>query len=173
MKHPLIITSNGKPVNLLSKQSSLNQKLIGKFLGTPAGIQQLAQAMATPIRRSLDYHHIARRAINVQPLPQGALPVYNRDIDVSAFILDDITIPLHFKHDKLVIRSNGKAGKKFGRVMMPTFEVVQNPTIRISDVKQRRFNLIDRAAQKAKQEIMSQEDDAIFKALDNIASKDE
>ena len=35
----------------------------------------------------------------------------------------------------------------------------------------RRFNVLDRAIQKARQEIMVQEDEAIFKALDD-ASKD-
>jgi hypothetical protein len=32
----------------------------------------------------------------------------------------------------------------------------------------RRFNVIDRAVQKARQEIMAQEDAAIFKAMDSI-----
>lgn len=35
--------------------------------------------------------------------------------------------------------------KVFGeRVTIPEFEIVSNPTIRIDDVKRRRFNLIDR-----------------------------
>lgn len=53
-----------------------------------------------------------------------------------------------------------------GRVILPLFEIVENPTIRISDVKQRRFNLIDRATQKAKVEIQAAEDAAIFEIMD-------
>jgi hypothetical protein len=52
------------------------------------------------------------------------------------------------------------------RVTVPEFEVVSNPTVRIAEVKRRRFNVIDRAQQKARQEIQAQEDANIFSALD-------
>ena len=89
----------------------------------------------------------------VDPLPQGALPVYDRDIDVAA----------------VVVSSNGSApeSRVFGdRVTVPEFEVVSNPTVRIAEVKRRRFNVIDRAQQKARQEIQAQEDANIFIAMD-------
>jgi hypothetical protein len=38
--------------------------------------------------------------------------------------------------------------------------------------RRRRFNVIDRAVQKARQEIMAQEDAAIFAILDGIAKGD-
>ena len=38
-------------------------------------------------------------------------------------------------------------------------------------IKQRRFNLIDRAVQKTKNEIMAQEDSMIFEALDKLGGK--
>lgn len=41
------------------------------------------------------------------------------------------------------------------------------------DIKQRRFNLIDRSVQKARQEIMAQEDENVFKALDESGNKEE
>jgi hypothetical protein len=109
--------------------------------------------MANPIRRNLDYQGVGRRAVVVDPLPQGALPVYERDIDVSA----------------VVVASNGAVpeSRVFGdRVTVPEFEVVSNPTVRISEVRRRRFNVIDRAQQKARQEIQAQEDANIFAALD-------
>lgn len=31
-----------------------------------------------------------------------------------------------------------------GRVVFPTFEIASNPTIKLSEIKQRRFNLVDR-----------------------------
>lgn len=89
----------------------------------------------------------------MDPLPQGALPVYDRDIDVAA----------------VVVSSNGAApeSRVFGdRVTVPEFEIVSNPTVRIAEVKRRRFNVIDRAQQKARQEIQAQEDANIFSALD-------
>jgi hypothetical protein len=119
---------------------------------TQEGKIALGQAMANPIRRNLDYQGVARKALVVDPLPQGALPVYDRDIDVAA----------------VVVSSNGSApeSRVFGdRVTVPEFEVVSNPTVRIAEVKRRRFNVIDRAQQKARQEIQAQEDANVFAAL--------
>ena len=86
-------------------------------------------------------------------MPQGALPMYDRDIDVAA----------------VVVSSNGSAPESrvfSDRITIPEFEVVSNPTVRIAEVKRRRFNVIDRAQQKARQEIQAQEDANIFAALD-------
>lgn len=134
-------------------------ELISRAMMTPEGKIALAQAMANPIRRNLDYHGIARRALVVDPLAQGALPTYDRDIDVSA----------------VVISSNGSGpeSRVFGeRITVPEFEIFSNPTVRIAEVKRRRFNVIDRAVQKARQEIMAQEDANVFAALDAAAAVD-
>ncbi len=84
------------------------------------------------------------------------MPTYDRDIDVAA----------------VVISSNGTGpeSRVFGdRVVVPEFEIYANPTVRIAEVKRRRFNVIDRAVQKARQEIMAQEDANVFAALDAAA----
>ena len=128
-------------------------EMIKQALMTQEGKIALGQAMATPIRRNLDYQGVGRKALVVDPLPQGALPIYDRDIDVAA----------------VVVSSNGSApeSRVFGdRVTIPEFEIVSNPTVRIAEVKRRRFNIIDRAQQKARQEIQAQEDANIFAALD-------
>jgi hypothetical protein len=127
-------------------------EMIKQALMTQEGKIALGQAMANPIRRNLDYQGVARKALVVDPLPQGALPVYDRDIDVAA----------------VVVSSNGSApeSRVFGdRVTIPEFEVVSNPTVRIAEVKRRRFNVVDRAQQKARQEIQAQEDANVFSAL--------
>jgi hypothetical protein len=127
-------------------------EMIKQALMTQEGKIALGQAMANPIRRNLDYQGVARKALVVDPLPQGALPVYDRDIDVAA----------------VVVSSNGSApeSRVFGdRVTVPEFEVVSNPTVRIAEVKRRRFNVVDRAQQKARQEIQAQEDANVFAAL--------
>lgn len=81
------------------------------------------------------------------------MPVYDKDIDVTAS----------------VVSSNGCAPEsriKGDRVQVPEFELISNPTVRIYEAKRRRFNVIDRAQQKAKQEIQALEDANIFAALD-------
>lgn len=136
-----------------SLSDSQRDEMIKQALMTQEGKIALGQAMANPIRRNLDYQGVARKALVVDPLPQGALPVYDRDIDVAA----------------VVVSSNGAApeSRVFGdRVTVPEFEIVSNPTVRIAEVKRRRFNVIDRAQQKARQEIQAQEDANVFAALD-------
>lgn len=131
--------------------------MISRAIYTNEGKVALAQAMANPIRKNLDYHGVARKALVVDVLEQGEIPTYERDIDVAA----------------TVVSSNGTApeSRVFGdRVTVPLFEIVSNPKVRIAEVKRRRFNLIDRAVQKARQEIMAQEDANIFAALDAASS---
>jgi hypothetical protein len=136
---------------------SQRDELISRAIMTQEGKLALAQSMANPIRRNLDYHGIARRALVVDALPPGAMATYERDIDVSA----------------VVISSNGSGpeSRVFGeRVVIPEFEIYSNPTVRIAEVKRRRFNVIDRAVQKARQEIMAQEDANVFAAIDAASS---
>ena len=161
VKYASILEENTPSNQGLAGQPSMsdNQRddLISRAIMTQDGKIALAQAMANPIRRNLDYHGIARRALVVDPLPQGAMPTYDRDIDVAA----------------VVISSNGTGpeSRVFGdRVVVPEFEIYANPTVRIAEVKRRRFNVIDRAVQKARQEIMAQEDANVFAALDAAAS---
>ncbi len=79
-----------------------------------------------------------------------------------------------FFQDEIVITSGNRVISKdklpptTRRVTIPTFEIFTSPNIKIDDVKRRRFNLIDRAVQQAKEEIMSQEDSSIFEVLDKI-----
>jgi len=156
VKYASVIEDLRSSNDAASTSPSLNDEqrdeMIKQALMTQEGKIALGQAMANPIRRNLDYQGVGRKALVVDPLPQGALPVYDRDIDVAA----------------VVVSSNGSApeSRVFGdRVTVPEFEVVSNPTVRIAEVKRRRFNVIDRAQQKARQEIQAQEDANVFAAL--------
>lgn len=129
------------------------EELLRMALTSERGKIALGQAMANPIRRNLDYQGIGRKALRIDPLPQGALPIYEVDIEVEA----------------VVVSAQGAVPEsriQGDRVTVPEFEVVANPTVRIREVKQRRFNVIDRAQQLARQEIQAQEDANIFAALD-------
>lgn len=154
------ILEDNTPSSMHLTQPQVNQnaadELIARAILNQEGKVALAQAMASPIRRNLDYHGIARRALEVDVLQQGAIPTYERDIDVSA----------------VVVSSNGTGpeSRVFGdRVTVPEFEIFSNPTVRIAEVKRRRFNIIDRAVQKARQEIQATEDANAFAAFDHAA----
>ena len=131
--------------------------LIAKALETEDGRVALAQAMANPIRVSLDYQGVGRKLLVVDPLPQGALPVYDKDVDARAYILS----------------KRGAAPSQIiegDRIQVPTFEIVSYPQVRFSQVKERRFNVIDRAQQRAKSDIMAVEDAEIFSLIDASAT---
>jgi hypothetical protein len=142
-------TQAGRPgVNDAARDELVRQALLDQN-----GKVALAQAMALPIRRNLDYQGVGRRALVVDELGTGVLPIYERDIDVAAF----------------VVSANGAVPESIvrgDRVFVPEFEIMSNPVVRIREVRQRRFNVIERAIQKAKQEIAANEDANLFASLD-------
>ena len=141
----------------MSLSTEQKEFLIAKALQSEEGRTALAQAMANPIRTSLDYQGIGRKLLMVDPLPQGALPVYDKDVDAKAF----------------VISKRGKAPDQIiegDRIQVPTFEVISYPQVRFSQVKERRFNVIDRAQVRAKSDIMAVEDETILGLIDTAST---
>ncbi len=135
MKCPIIIT----PSNTVEKAGDSFSRMIR----SASGRSKLAQAMINPIRKGLDYAGIARRCFVVDQLPAGALPSYDKDPDVSSVIKDN------YKFSVVRITSNNSVIKKengvFGRkVIFPRFEIYKSPTVSLSDIKTRRFSIIDR-----------------------------
>lgn len=102
------------------------------------------------VRRSLDYHNIPKRAVKAE------LVNFDNDIIISP-------------NNEVYDVTNAPFGNiRSRRVIFPTFEMVSNPTIKLGDIKRRRFTLMDRAIQTAKAQIAADEDSAIFDALDKI-----
>jgi hypothetical protein len=177
MKHPIIITSGG---SLERRDKYDRNSIIAKYLASSTGRQALASSMIAPIRRSLDYQGIARQVFAVQQLPQGAAPAYvssglpSGNLPVyDSDLVADIVVG-RYKYDAIRISSRGRLYRKgqlsgaARRVTIPQFQLYASPTIKLSDVKSRRFNLIDRATYKLKQSIMAEEDSMIFDILDKV-----
>lgn len=135
------------------------EQLLLKALSNERGRALIASSMANPIRMSLDYQGVGRKLVVVDPLPQGALPIYDKDVQIPATLLSKRgAVP-----DKIL---EGE------RITVPTFEIASYPQVRFSQIKERRFNLIDRAQQKAKADLQAGEDEVIFSAV-NAASTTE
>ena len=138
----------------IDKQAINQQKeaLIAQALDTPEGRVALAQAMVEPIRRALEYQAVGRKLLMVDELPQGAYARYEKDVRATATVISRRgAVP-----DMIV------EGEE---ILVPTFEIATNPTIRISEVKARRFYIVDRAQIKAKEAIQKEEDTNIFNAI--------
>ena len=126
--------------------------LIAQALETEEGRVALAQAMVEPIRRALEYQAVGRKLLLVDELPQGALARYERDVRATAFVISR----------RGAVPDGIQEGEE---VLVPTFEIATNPTIRLSEIKARRFYIVDRAQIKAKEAIQKEEDSNIFNAL--------
>lgn len=86
MEHDfIVITADNK----IGQRDDVLLGPIAKALRNPNFRSGLAASMAAPIRRSLDYQGIARRALLVEQLPQGALPTYDKDIDVASIVIPE------------------------------------------------------------------------------------
>lgn len=133
------------------------EMIIAQALETDEGRVALAQAMVEPIRRSLEYQAVGRKLLMVDELPQGALARYERDVASVAHVVSRRgAVP-----DQIT---------EAEEVLVPTFEIAAYPTIRLSEIKARRFYIVDRAQIKAKEAIQKEEDTNIFNAL--IAAAD-
>jgi hypothetical protein len=137
--------------------------MLGQLLKTAGGRQKLAASLGPSLRRRRDYMSIARKALMVETLPDGALPIYDKEFDttgasfVQAFVVGeeggDITNVV-----------------KPIRVTVPTFEIAANPMIPITQIKERRFDLVARSLNLAKAEVGATEDSYVFALFDAVAA---
>jgi len=132
------------------------QRLISEYIKTAAGRAKLAASMTQPLRTRRDYTAVGRKTFLVEQLPDGALPIYDKDPDVTAYVVGEEG-------------ENILAITKPRRVIFPLFEIASNPEIPLTQIKERRFDLIERAQDLARAQIQAAEDERVFAILDSIA----
>lgn len=132
-------------------------EIIAKFIRTAAGRQRLAVSMIQPLRRRRDYTSVGRKAFFVEQLPDGALPIYDKDPNVTAYVVGE-------EGENIVAVAKPK------RVLFPLFEIASNPEIQLTEIKQRRFDLVERSVDLAKSEIQAEEDRKVFAVMDALAA---
>ncbi len=67
-----------------ARRPSRPEDIIQQYLASSEGRARLAQTMVAPLRQRIDYQSIARRTFLVEQMPEGALPVYDRDPQAGA-----------------------------------------------------------------------------------------
>ena len=132
------------------------QTVIQEYIKTAAGRVKLASSLIQPLRLRRDYSAVGRKTFFVEQLPDGALPIYDKDPEVTAFVVGEEG-------------ENILAIQKPRRVISPLFEAASNPEIPLTQIKERRFDLIERAQDLAKAQIQAAEDERVFAVLDSIA----
>ncbi len=145
--------------------------MLGQLLKTAGGRQKLAASLGPSLRRRRDYMSIARKALMVETLPDGALPIYDKEFDTAAMTVGS-TPGGSFVEAFVVGEEGGDIVRvtKPKRVTVPTFEIVSNPMIPITQIKERRFDLVARALHLAKAEVGAAEDGYVFGLFDAVAA---
>jgi hypothetical protein len=145
--------------------------MLGQLLKTAGGRQKLAASLGPSLRRRRDYMSIARKALMVETLPDGALPIYDKEFDTAAMTVGS-TPGSSFVEAFVVGEEGGDIVRvtKPKRVTVPTFEIVSNPMIPITQIKERRFDLVARSLNLAKAEVGAQEDGYVFGLFDAVAN---
>lgn len=133
------------------------QELISKYIRTASSRQILAKSMIQPLRKRRDYMSVGRKAFYVEALPDGALPIYDKDPNITAYVIGE-------EGQNIIAVSKPK------RVMFPLFEVASNPEIPLTEIKQRRYDLIERSVDLARAEIQAEEDRKVFAVMDAVAN---
>jgi hypothetical protein len=137
--------------------NAVKQKIISDYIKTPQGRAKLAASMTQPLRLRRDYSSVGRKTFLVEQLPDGALPIYDKDPDVTAYVVGEEG-------------ENILAITKPRRVIFPLFEIASNPEIPLTQIKERRFDLIERAQDLARAQIQAAEDERVFATLDGVAT---
>jgi hypothetical protein len=133
----------------------LKDEVVGAALDSTDGRCALASAMVDPITTSLTYQSLIRRVLMVDELPVGQLPYYEYMEDNQ---------PIYYT-------SQGIKSYNHNNDTLNDFtEIACNPTLPISEIKARRFYLVDRAQIKAKDSIQRQEDIILFSLLNKAAT---
>ena len=138
---------------------SVEQKheIISKYIKSPSGRAKLAASMIQPLRKRRDYSSVIRRAFFVEQLPDGALPIYDKDPNVTAYVVGE-------EGENIIAVTKSK------RVIVPLFELASNPEIQLTEIKARRFDLIQRSVDLSTAEIGAEEDRKGFATMDAVAS---
>ena len=146
-------------VKTVKNTAEQREQIIAMALDTAEGRLALAQAMVEPIKTSLMYQAIGRKLLMVDELPQGALPRYERDIAVKSYVIGKRgSVP--------TMQIEGE------ELLVPVIEIASNPTIKLNEIRQRRYYIVDRAQVRAKDSLQRQEDVEVFKVINQAVPAD-
>lgn len=113
--------------------------------------------MTEPLRKRLDYLGIGRKLLETDLLPQGVVPVYDKDFPEVPAV-------------KVSARGNPPTVESWSdRIEVETFEIATVRSLKYAEISIRRFNALDRVKNKAAFELKIAEDDTIFSAINTAA----
>lgn len=140
--------------------------LISSYLNTATGRSSLAASMSAPLSRRLDLNSLARRLLLVDPLPAGAIPVYDKNPLQDSYVIND---PNSFGELGFTVSAITSTAT---RLSIPTFEIGidQSVTLRALRDHSNVSNSIENAQDSALSGIRSIEDRAVLALLQSASN---
>ena len=144
------------PYGVQVVDNTLKEKAVSMYIGNTAGRKRLAASMIQSLRERRDYSSVGRKTFLVEQIPDGALPIYDKDPDVTAYVIGE-------EGESIT------AIMKPRRVIFPLFEIAALPKAPLTQVKERRYDLLKRMQDLGKAQVQAAEDDRVFSIMDAIA----
>lgn len=144
------------PFGVSQVDNTLREQVVDKYIGTPTGRKHIAASMVQPLRNRRDYSCVGRKTFLVEQIPDGAVPIYDKDPDVVAYVVGEEGESI-------------QAISKPRRVIFPLYEISTLAKAPITQVKERRYDLLKRMQDLGKAQIQAAEDDRVFSIMDALA----
>lgn len=133
-------------MNLTQAQKA---QMIATLASTPEGRKTIAAELIQPLREYQDYEAVGRTAFLMDSLPASGRPIYDKDVNASAYIMGE-------RGQTVITQAKGDS------IFVPLFEVISNPEIPMTQIQDRRYDIKTRVQVKAKAEVFRAEDRKIF-----------
>ena len=137
----------------------VKERIFSSLFQGPNGLKRVAFAMQKPLKTKLDYVAVGRKILMPDELPQGEVPLYDKDISEFAAV---------------IVGANGQppiveASPQIKRLMFPTFPITVDETIKWEEIQVRRYPAFDRAKERASIAGAIAEDINVFGLLEKAA----
>ncbi|MEN6409352.1 MAG: HK97-fold major capsid protein [Anaerolineaceae bacterium] len=144
------------PFGVQVVDNTIREARVDTYIGSQPGRRRLAASMIQPLRERRDYSSVGRKTFLVEQIPDGAIPIYDKDPDVTAYVIGE-------EGESIT------AVMKPRRVIFPLFEIAALPKAPLTQIKERRYDLLKRMQDLGKAQIQAAEDDRVFSIMDAIA----
>lgn len=131
--------------------------VIAKYIESGAGRKTMAAKMTPSLRRYRDYSAVGRKAYLVEDIEDGALPLYDKDPIVPAYAVGEAG-------DSTQVLVNTE------RVFAPLYELATLPLIALTQIRERRYDLIKRTLEQGVAGVKEKEDVRVFATMNALAA---
>jgi len=133
------------------------KRILSKYIATTAGRATMSAKMTPSLRRFRDYSAVGRKAFLVEDLEDGALPIYDKDPIIPAYVVSE-------GGDSIIAIANSE------RVFAPMFELAALPLISLTQIRERRYDLIKRSIELGVAAVKEKEDVRVFATINALAA---